>query len=135
MGCNLGRDELFWRIGHEKSDKLLEDITLHANVDFADDTGITYLHMACIAHNLEVAKLLLQKGADPNCKDKEGHSPILSAIGRIDENNAEFLRVFLEYGLDLNENVNGLSLRETIKSFEEEELNKVIAEFKTKNHG
>lgn len=134
MSYNLGRDELFWRIGHEKTDKLLEDITLHANVDFADDIGMTYLHMACTAHNLEAARLLLKKGADPNCKDKDGHSPILSAIGRIDENNPEFLRVFLEYGLDLNEDVNGLSLKEVIESFEEEELNKVIAEFETKSH-
>lgn len=133
MSYNLGRDELFWRIGHEKTDKLLEDIALHANVGFADDIGRTYLHVACSAHNLDVVRLLLQKGADPNCKDKEGRSPILSAIGRIDENNPEFLRVFLEYGLDLNENVNGLSLREVIKSFEEEELNKVIAEFETKS--
>lgn len=134
MSYNLGRDELFWRIGHENTDKLLEDITLHANVDFADDIGRTYLHVACSAHNLTVVRLLLQKGADPNRKDKEGHSPILSAIGRMDEDNPEFLRVFLEYGLDLNEDVNGLSLRETIKSFEEEELNKVIVEFETKSY-
>lgn len=134
MSYNLGRDELFWRIGHENTDKLLEDITLYANVDFVYEIGRTYLHVACSAHNLAVVRLLLQKGADPNCKDKEGHSPILSAIGRIDEDNPEFLRIFLEYGLDLNEDVNGLSLKEVIESFEEEELNKVITEFEIKNH-
>ncbi len=133
MGYNLGRDEFFWRIGIEESDKLLEDIRQLDNVNFADDNGGTYLHVACSAHNLAVAKLLLQKGAAPNCKDKKGHSPILYAIGMLDETNPDFLRVFLQYGLDLNEDVNGISLREVIKSFRNEGLNKVIAEFESRD--
>lgn len=131
MSYNLGRNELFWRIGNEESHKLLEDIAQLDNVNFSDDSGRTYLHAACSAHNLEAVKLLLQKGANPNCKDIKGRLPIMSAIGRINEKNPDFLRVFLEYGLDLNEIVNGITLKETIKSFEDEELNAVITQFET----
>ncbi len=130
MRHNWGRDELFWRIGNENSQKLIEDIENLEKVDFADDNGRTYLHVACSAHNLEVAKLLLKKGANPNVRDKNGRLPIMSAIGRINDKNPEFLKVFLQYGLDLNANVNGMSLCDTIESFDEEALNSVISKFK-----
>ncbi len=130
MGYNLGRDELFWRIGNEDSQKLLEDIEKIDNIDFADDNGRTYLHVACSAHNLEVAKLLLKKGANPNVRDKNGRLPIMSAIGRINDKNPELLKVFLEYGLDLNAIVNGMTLCDIIESFDEEALNAVITKFK-----
>lgn len=129
MRYNLGRDELFWRIGNEDSQKLLEDIEKLDIIDFADDKGRTYLHVACSAHNLEVVKLLLKKGANPNVRDKNGSLPIMSAIGRINDKNPELLKVFLEYGLDLNAKVNGMTLRETIESFDEEALNAVIEKF------
>lgn len=51
----------------------------------------------------------------------------------LDETNPDFLRAFLQYGLDLNEDVNGSSLREVIKSFQNESLNKVIAEFESRD--
>lgn len=132
MSYNLGRDEMFWRIGNEKSKKLLEDVEQLENIDFSDENGRTYLHVACSSHNLEVAKVLLQKGANPNCKDTKGRMPIMSAIGRINEKNPDFLRLFLEYGLDLNDITNGMALRDTIESFEDETLNAVINEFEKK---
>lgn len=129
MNNNLGRDELFWRIGNEESMELLEDIKRLDSIDFSDDMGRTYLHVACSAHNIEVAKLLLQKGANPNCTDKNGKLPIMSAIGRINPKNPELLKVFLEYGLDLNKNINGMTLKDTIESFEDDKLNDVIDKF------
>ncbi len=132
MRYNLGRDKLFWRIGNEKSDELIEDIKKLDSVDFSDDIGRTYLHIACSAHNFEVAKLLLKKGANPNCRDKQGRLPIMSSIGRVNEKNPDFLRVFLEYGLDMNEKVHDMTLKEVIESFEDEELNAVIKSFEKK---
>lgn len=133
MSYNLGRDEIFWRIAMEESEKIVEDVKNLENVGFADENGRTYLHVACSAHNIEVAKVLLQKGVNPNIRDKEGHSPILSAIGQLNSTNSEFLKTFLKYGLDLNEDVNGMTLREVIESFRNEELIKVIEEFSLNN--
>ena len=129
MRNNLGRNQIFWRIGVEEGTKIVEDVKNLEDVEFADENGRTYLHVACSSHNIEVAKVLLQRGVNPNVKDKKGHSPILSAIGQLNSTNPEFLKKFLEYGLDLNENVNGMTLRETIESFRDEELMKIIEEF------
>lgn len=133
MSYKLGRDQIFWRIGVEKSSKIVEDVKNLEDVEFVDDNGRTYLHVACSSHNIEVAKVLLQRGINPNVRDKEGHSPILSAIGQLNSTNPEFLKNFLQYGLDLNEDVNGMTLRETIESFRDEELMKIIEDFEKSN--
>ncbi len=39
MSYNLGRDEMFWRIGNEDSRKLLYDIEKLESIVFADDSG------------------------------------------------------------------------------------------------
>ncbi|MDE7423198.1 MAG: ankyrin repeat domain-containing protein [Lachnospiraceae bacterium] len=135
MSYHLGRDEMFWRIGHEDSEQLIDDIRKLKSVNFVDEIGLSYLHMACTAHNLKVAELLLKKGADPNYKDKEGGVPIMSAIGSIHETNPDFLRVFLQYGLDLNIKQHDMTLKEMIESFEDEELNTVMKEFERLENG
>lgn len=66
---NFGRDEIFWRTT-EESPELLAIIGGLDSVDFRDDNGTTYLHIAAINHKLQIIKLLLEKGADPNWQDK-----------------------------------------------------------------
>ena len=61
MSYNLGRYEIFWRIGHEESPELLKTISELQNVDFRDDEGTTYLHVAALNHKFEIIKLLLKK--------------------------------------------------------------------------
>lgn len=80
------RDEIFFRLGIEKSEELLQKIRCAKNPNFQDDMRFSYLHKACQAHNLEAIEVLLKMGANPNINDKKGHSPILEAIGSIDEN-------------------------------------------------
>lgn len=57
--------------------------------------------MACQAHSVEAVSILLELGADANICDKRGHSPILSALGSINENNNIILELMLQHGLDL----------------------------------
>lgn len=135
MDYLAGRDEICWKISHdEESSKLLKEIEELPSVDFRDYEGVTYLHFAALNHKLEIIKLLLKKGADPNCKDNRGRFAIIWALGRKNEKNPEILKLFLEYGLDLDikkEN-DGLTIRETILSFELPQLNEVINEFEKK---
>ena len=70
-----GRDEIFFRLGVEQSDDLLQRIKTVENPNFQDDNGTSYLHRACQRHYLEAIKLLLNMGADPNINDKKGVSP------------------------------------------------------------
>lgn len=132
MSRMLGRDEVFWRLGHEKSDELLETLKNLENVNFQDEMGISYLFVACDSHYVEAIAILLEKGADPNLTDNRGRDPILGAIGRKNSNNAKILEIFLEHGLDLNRIKGEVTLKELIQSFEEEELNDIIKKYDDK---
>lgn len=57
--------------------------------------------MACQAHSVEAISVLLDLGADPNITDHRGISPILSALGSINEKNDTILEMMLKHGLDL----------------------------------
>lgn len=70
-----GRDEIFFRLGVEQSDDLLQRIKTVENPNFQDDNGTSYLHRACQSHYLEAIKLLLNMGADPNINDKKRGFP------------------------------------------------------------
>lgn len=131
---SMGRDDIFWRIGREESPELLASIKNLENVDFRDKRGLTYLHVAAINHKLQVIKLLLEKGANPNCVDKRGATPVLMALGVKNRNNQEILRLFLEHGLDLEKKIHGMTIKETILSLslEEPELAETIKKYESK---
>ena len=123
------RDEIFFRLGIEKSEELLQKIRCADNPNFQDDMGFSYLHRACQAHYLEAIEVLLKMGADPNITDKRGHSPILEAIGSINENNNAILKLMLEYGLNLDKMEGGMTLKEQIESFDDDEMNRIISKY------
>ena len=54
------------------------------------------------------------------------------ALGTKNNNNQEILRLFLEHGLDLEKKINGMTIKETILSFEEPELAEIIKEYENK---
>ena len=127
----FGRDEVFFRLGVEKSEDLLQMLRNVENPNYQDDKGISYLHRACQAHNFEAIKILLELGADPNINDMRGASPILEAIGSINENNNEILEIMLKHGLDLEKMERGMTLKEMIESFDDE-MNKIVIKYSNK---
>lgn len=50
-------------------------------INVKDQDGYSALHLAVIAGNLSLAKLLLSQGADVNSADNEGHTPAHWATG------------------------------------------------------
>lgn len=125
----FNRDEIFFRLGIEKSEELLMKLKEVANPNFQDEKGISYLHRACQTHYFEAVKALLEMGANPNISDKQGFSPILEAIGTIDVNNNAILELMLQHGLDLNKMEGKLTLKETIESFDDDEMNRTIKKY------
>lgn len=125
----FNRDEIFFRLGVEKSEELLEKIRDVKNPNFQDDKGISYLHRACQTHYIEAIKILLELGANPNITDKRGFSPVLEAIGSINENNNEILELLLKHGLDLDRTEGDMTLKEQIESFDDDEMNKIIKKY------
>lgn len=122
----FNRDEVFFRLGVEKSEDLLQALRNVENPNFQDDKGISYLHRACQTHYVEAIKILLELGANPNINDMQGNSPILEATGSVNENNNKILELMLEYGLDLDKTEGDMTLKEMLESFGDDEVNKII---------
>ncbi|MCR5254939.1 MAG: ankyrin repeat domain-containing protein [Acetatifactor sp.] len=132
MNDRLNRDEMFYRIADinipKKENKVdvLETMKSIKNPNFQDLNGTSYLHMACQTHCIESIKILLELGANPNINDNRGFSPVTSALGSINNNNAEILKLMLQYGLNLKKMEGGQTLKEWIEMFDDEELNEII---------
>ena len=123
------RDEIFFRLGVEQSDELLQKLRNVDEPDFQDDKGISYLHRACQSHYLEAIEILLELGANPNINDKRGFSPVLDAIGKINESNNAILEMMLQHGLDLDKMEGDMTLKEMIESFNDDEMNKTVKKY------
>ncbi len=71
-----------------------------ANPDFCLFKGAAPLHRAAYSGRYSFCKVLLEHKADPNLPDKEGVPPLAYAVERGE--NANLVRLLLEYGADLN---------------------------------
>ena len=73
-----------------------------------------------------VARLLLEKGADPNCVDRNGSTPLSYAIGKRHSNLIEMVQVLLDYGADLDYKRKDRTIRDTIRMFQDSELERFV---------
>ncbi len=134
MKDRFNRDEMFYRLAHfnvglEKKEDVLRDLKKVSNPNFQDLQGTSYLHMACQVHSVEAISILLDLGADPNVNDRRGFSPLMNALGSINENNNKIFELMLQHGLDLDRMEGDAILKEQIELFDDEELNKIIEKY------
>lgn len=64
-----------------------------------DDDGYTPLHRACYSNHVDIAKLLIQYGADVNARTNDQWTPLHSAAKW---SNAECVALLLQHGADVN---------------------------------
>jgi ankyrin repeat protein len=83
------------RRGWHEALSLLLDRKPDMSMDALDDRGWTPLYEACHHNHLRVARLLLDKGANPNHADKEGWTPLHITCSR---NHVGMTRLLLEKG-------------------------------------
>lgn len=134
MKDRFNRDEMFYRLAHlnvglEKKEDVLNDLRKVLNPNFQDSQGTSYLHMACQVHSVEAISILLDLGADVNICDKRGFSPILSALGSINDNNKIIFEMMLQHGLNLDRMEGDMTLKEQIESFDDEGLEQLIEKY------
>jgi hypothetical protein len=69
------------------------------DLEVTDQDGFTPIYSACNRNNPELAKLLLEHGANPNVATKDGFTPIFKACSG---KNPELAKLLLEYGANPN---------------------------------
>jgi ankyrin repeat protein len=76
-------------------------ISTGAHVDAEDIAGLTALHIATLGHavKLDIARLLLESGANVNHQDRYGSVAILTPM---QTNNIPAVELLLEFGADLH---------------------------------
>jgi ankyrin repeat protein len=73
-------------------------------VNSTDGQGSSPLHIAIRRRHVEIARLLIEHGADVNATTRKGSTPLALALGGIDPANdpLEFVSVLLANGADIN---------------------------------
>jgi ankyrin repeat protein len=79
------------------STKLLDE---GADVNAADDEGLTPLHAAASSDSVDVVRLLLDAGAEVNVRSNSGETPIYSAIRNTTPGATDIIRLLRERGAD-----------------------------------
>lgn len=72
-----------------------------ANVEEADNDGVTILAWAAISNRVQMARLLIERGADVNHVDKKGMTPLLYAAS-IDFGDPEMVDLLLKSGAHMS---------------------------------
>ena len=65
-------------------------------------SGSTALHVAAMKNRLEIAKLLINSGLDPNAKRSSDSTPLIFAIQK---NNYQMVKLFLDNGVPATQKV------------------------------
>ncbi|TFK50681.1 hypothetical protein OE88DRAFT_284016 [Heliocybe sulcata] len=76
-------------------------LSVGAPPDVPDIVGSTALHHATMNNNakLDLARLLLENGASPNCQDRSGCVPL---FGAMQSNQVGAVELLMEFGADVN---------------------------------
>jgi len=90
-----------------------------------DENGQSLLHHAARWNNLKLAKVLLEKGFDPNLQDKEGRTPLFSCIGKLHHKGSKMPILLLKYGANpFHKLISGKSLLD--KAIQKGNLNLIV---------
>lgn len=76
----LGRDDIFYKIVDKKENEVLQIFDNNINVNFQDQDGNSYLHVAVQSNSINIINKLLERGAYIDIKDRYGKTPLMIAI-------------------------------------------------------
>ncbi len=101
-------------------------LELGAPVDFADGNQITMLSRSVLNHELELAKMLIARGANVNATDKLGMTPLLWAASS-DFGDAAMVELLLKSGAKADaKNRDGRTALELARTYKHDYLVRVL---------
>ena len=83
--------------GHIDIVRLL--VGLKASLEIQDSEGDTALHYSCFGNQPDITELLIQKGSNINCVNKNGCSSLHVAVNK---QHINCVKVLLKYKCDVN---------------------------------
>ncbi|XP_065353676.1 uncharacterized protein LOC135948375 [Cloeon dipterum] len=88
--------------GKRKKWEVAQQLVLKYNVEDnkIDSTGNTFLHYAVQSNNIDLVRVLLQRGSDVNFKNKQGNSALYLAAGL--NKNPQIVKILLQKGAKVN---------------------------------
>ena len=87
---------------HNDIKSLKELIESGLDIDGTDYNHLTALSYAAQRGRIEMAKFLLEKGANIEFRDPYGNTPLLNACSRFKEYGDEMIHLLISYGADVN---------------------------------
>ncbi|MCA1299457.1 ankyrin repeat domain-containing protein [Stappia indica] len=92
LAADSALNDLIWS---GKNDQAIQAMQNDPTLITAKVDGYTPLHLASMVGNTEVAKFLLDNGADVNARDAEGYSPLVRAKAN---GNDEIAKMLTDHG-------------------------------------
>ena len=92
--------ELF--MSSAKGSSSIKDLVIHTAVDSTLVGGITPLMIASSCGHTEVVEELLKSGANVNCTDDNGSTPLVYALNGSSENSSHIVELLIHAGADLS---------------------------------
>ena len=71
-----------------------------SDINYRDRNGMTFLSIAVQQQKLDVIKILLENGANPNIEDNSGIPPLSYVFLRQTPNTDDIIKLLLNYGAD-----------------------------------
>lgn len=84
----------------QQLNELTEIIKNFSDINYRDKNGMTFLSIAVQQQKLDVIKILLDNGANPNIEDNSGIPPLSYVFLRQTPKTDSVIKLLLEYGAD-----------------------------------
>lgn len=103
------RNALFAAIVNANTAKAIDLISRDIEINLQDSNGQTPLHFCASHANFDIAKAVLEKGANVNTRDKYGNNALQTAVFNGQRTKYyDIVKLFLRYNADAN-NINNAS--------------------------
>ena len=104
-GCVNNTQRLHSAIHEGNTAKILEYMQSGADVNGVDDRGRTALHMAVARRDFEMAKILLDSGAEIDARNADGFTPLISLMDNTFSFHEKLTALLIERGANVNASV------------------------------